>query len=598
MPPSGKNTPAKLTSFPWTYFLRELLIVLAVVALAFFSALQSRLRYEQQAKVSADNLAQLLARQVGGAVEKIDLVLRAVVRDVQQYSPAQADDTYGLELLLAQQHQLLPDAKDLLIADGEGVFRYGSAVPPGFRIEVPDRDFFRRLRDVPGAGLVIGGPFRHPVDGQWSLAFARRVSRTDGSFAGIVAASISAEHFQEMLYSLNLGARGAVALRTVEMATVARIPALPGQDAAGSQALSPQMREALVANPEQGTYVARSPFDGVERTVAYRRLAGLSLYIVVGLATEDVLAPWWDDVAQLGALSLVFILIALWLSRLARRAALREEVERVLAEEREASRRRLEQEVAQRTADLQAANRQLEGFLYALSHDLRGPLGRISSFSTLLERNYRDRLEGDGLVFLGFIRDNALRLNRLVDDLLSHARVDRQATCLEPVDLPAALAAVLEEQAGEIRDAGAVVEVDLPAVRVLADRYGLHQVLRNLLENAIKYSSGEENPRVGISGLVVDGRFRLGVRDNGIGFAMEYHDRIFKMFRRLHTHAEYAGSGVGLALVKRAMERMGGKVWAESEPGRGAIFYLEFELAGEPEEAGGPASSSSRLEGR
>lgn len=227
--------------------------------------------------------------------------------------------------------------------------------------------------------------------------------------------------------------------------------------------------------------------------------------------------------------------------------------------------------------ELLAANKQLEGFVYAASHDLKGPLARISNFSTLLERNYRDRLEGDGLMFLDFIRDNSLRLNALIDDLLSHARIDQQASQLHPTDLLSAVQVVLHEKADEIKETATVVRIDLRAVQVLANPYALHQVLHNLLENALKYSAKVAKPVIDIGGEDVEGGFRLWMRDNGIGFDMEYHDKIFEIFRRLHTYAEYAGSGVGLALVKLAMERMGGKVWAKSELGQGATFYLEFQ---------------------
>lgn len=263
----------------------------------------------------------------------------------------------------------------------------------------------------------------------------------------------------------------------------------------------------------------------------------------------------------------------------------RKEAEQSLAEERETRQRILEQQVAERTADLQAANRQLAGFLYAASHDLKGPLGRISSFSTLLERNYRDRLEGSGLLFLDFIRDNALRLTKLIDDLLTHARVDQQAARLQSIDIQAAVQAVLKDKEEDIRERGALVRLELPAAHVLADPYGLSQALNNLLENALKYSANISEPAIEIGGAAVKGGFRLWVRDNGIGFDMEYHDKIFEIFRRLHTYTEYAGSGVGLALVKRAMERMGGRVWAESEPGKGAVFYLEVLAALQETEA-------------
>lgn len=228
---------------------------------------------------------------------------------------------------------------------------------------------------------------------------------------------------------------------------------------------------------------------------------------------------------------------------------------------------------------LLAANQELEAFTFATSHDLRGPLGRINSFSTLLERNCRDLLDGDNRLFLDLIRQNATRLTHLVDDLLAHARVSQHTMELRPLDVLAIAQAIVQEKASEKRDASVEIRISLPSVRVMADTQALEQVLGNLVENAIKYSSRAPSPIVEIGGELFGDRFRLWVKDNGVGFDMKYHDKIFGMFQRLHTYTEYPGSGVGLALVKRAVDRLGGKVWAESEPGQGATFFLELQAA-------------------
>lgn len=254
----------------------------------------------------------------------------------------------------------------------------------------------------------------------------------------------------------------------------------------------------------------------------------------------------------------------------------RKQAEMALAEEREARRQILEQQVADRTDELVAANKELQGFTYAASHDLKAPLGRINSFSGLLEMKYRDRLEGDGLLFLDFIRKNATRMTVLIEDLLAHAQIEQKILDLKPMDLQKAIHAALKERDEEVRQGGVKVRLDVPTITVRANPHGFAQVLRNLLENALKYSSQAQLPVIEIGARATEGVCRLWVRDNGIGFDMVYHDRIFEIFRRLHTYEEFQGSGVGLALVRKAMERMGGRVWAESEPGRGATFHLEL----------------------
>jgi light-regulated signal transduction histidine kinase (bacteriophytochrome) len=225
---------------------------------------------------------------------------------------------------------------------------------------------------------------------------------------------------------------------------------------------------------------------------------------------------------------------------------------------------------------LAVANKELQAFTYAASHDLKAPLGRINSFSTLLEQRCRSQLDEDGLKFLEFIQQNSARLTTLVDDLLTHAQVEQQNVNLQRIDLRAAVQAVLHELKEEIVQKGAEICLDLPPVDVQADPFDLAQVLHNLLSNALKYSGVGKAPVIQIGGEARKGCFRFWVRDNGIGFDMVYRDRIFEIFRRLHAYSEYPGNGIGLALVKKAVGRMKGNVWAESRPGQGATFYVEL----------------------
>lgn len=237
----------------------------------------------------------------------------------------------------------------------------------------------------------------------------------------------------------------------------------------------------------------------------------------------------------------------------------------------------LERRVAERTAELTAANKELEGFTYAASHDMRAPLGRLSSFSTLLSRQYRDLLDGDGLLFLDLIQQNASRLNTLVEELLAHAQVGQRPPVFQPTQVLPIVQTILHERDEEIRRDGAEIRVDFPAeITVRGDPLNLGLVLRNLVENALKYSRQSQPPTIEIGGRVDDETARLWVRDNGIGIDDAHHERIFEIFRRLHSYNEYPGTGIGLALVKKAVERMAGKVWLESEPKQGATFYVEL----------------------
>ena len=236
----------------------------------------------------------------------------------------------------------------------------------------------------------------------------------------------------------------------------------------------------------------------------------------------------------------------------------------------------LEQRVRDRTARLEAANAELEAFSYSVSHDLKAPLRGIDGYSQLLWEDYRDRLDDDGRFLLSSVRQGAAQMHQLIDDLLAYSRLERRAVDDAELDLLPILAGLLAERAEEIRARSVRVDLEVPDVAVRADRDGFAQAVRNLLDNALRFTADVAEPRIEIGGRVEPARCLLWVRDNGIGFDMQYHDRIFEIFQRLHRQEEYQGTGIGLALVRKAMQRMGGRVWAESSPGVGATFYLEL----------------------
>lgn len=238
--------------------------------------------------------------------------------------------------------------------------------------------------------------------------------------------------------------------------------------------------------------------------------------------------------------------------------------------------RDLEQRVSERTQALTAAMKELESFSYAVSHDLKAPLRGIDGYSRILIEDYGDRLDEQGRRFLGNIRNGASQMHALIEDLLAYSRMERRALEASRVDLGELMRSVLTRRADEIAAASAQIVGEVPSLIVRADRQGLDLVLRNLIDNALKFSRDAKPPTITLSARSEGERIVLSVRDNGIGFDMKYHERIFEIFQRLHRSEEFAGTGVGLALVRKAMQRMGGRVWAESAPGEGACFNLEF----------------------
>ncbi len=236
----------------------------------------------------------------------------------------------------------------------------------------------------------------------------------------------------------------------------------------------------------------------------------------------------------------------------------------------------LEQRVAERTAELAAKNRELETFTYSVSHDLKAPLRGIDGYSRLLLEDHLDQLDEEGRMFLRTIRRATDRMHQLIEDLLTYSRLERRSLTTGRIDPQALVESLIAERAEEIEERGVRVTVDVPCAHVLADAEGLTQALRNLLENALKFTHETSEPQIEIGGRETEKSCILWVRDNGIGFDMKYHNRIFKIFERLHRQEDYPGTGVGLAIVHKALERIGGRTWAESKQGEGATFYLEI----------------------
>lgn len=243
----------------------------------------------------------------------------------------------------------------------------------------------------------------------------------------------------------------------------------------------------------------------------------------------------------------------------------------------------LEARVAERTAELQARHREMEAFTYSVSHDLKAPLRGIDGYSRLLQTEHLASLNEEGRFFVETIRKATVHMGRLIDDLLAYSRVERSRPTLLPLD-PLVL---IGQAVAERRQDLAGIEVHLPraedgaCTQAVGERDGVLMVLRNLVDNAIKFTAQRPERCLQIScERVVDeqgaARCRMAVRDNGPGFDMRYHDRIFEIFQRLHRAEEVDGTGVGLAIVRKAVERMNGRVWAESAPGQGATFFVEL----------------------
>jgi signal transduction histidine kinase len=228
--------------------------------------------------------------------------------------------------------------------------------------------------------------------------------------------------------------------------------------------------------------------------------------------------------------------------------------------------------LAQTMAELERSNKELEQFAYVASHDLQEPLRKIASFIGLLEERYKDSFDREAVKYLHYVVDGAKRMQALINDLLAYSRLGTKGNPFLRTDCNKVLDRVLEDLDKPIKSRGADITYDaLPTL--VADELQLGQVLQNLIGNAVKFCS-DSQPRIHISAARGDDEWIFSVRDNGIGIKEDFFDRIFVMFQRLHTQTEYPGTGIGLAVCKKIIERHGGRIWAESEVGKGSTFYF------------------------
>ena len=238
--------------------------------------------------------------------------------------------------------------------------------------------------------------------------------------------------------------------------------------------------------------------------------------------------------------------------------------------------RKAHAELEAKALELTRSNDELQQFAYVASHDLQEPLRMVSSYTQLLERRYKDKFDADAREFMGFIVEGAGRMKQLIEDLLAYSRVGTKAREFRDISTEAALAKALANLRGAQQRSNATITND-PLPDVFGDEGQLAQLFQNLVGNAIKFR-GAEDPRIHVTVRRGDGGWIFSVTDNGIGLDPEYSERIFLMFQRLHNRAEYPGTGIGLAICKKIVDRHGGRIWVDGQPGRGCTFFFTLPM--------------------
>ena len=592
---------------------RTLAIVLAAdflfIGLAVFALLQSSTQYEERAEIATQNLSHALAGRINDMVQKIDLIVRETADDVEEQFAAGRIDAKKMNATIVRHHDHLPILDGLRVVNAQGENAYGIGVTPGVRTSVADRAYFARLRSDPKAGLVISEPVVGRVSKKWSVIFARRVNRPDGSFAGLVYGTVTLGNFLDMFSAIDVGKHGTIALRDGDLALVTRYPEPEGfGNAVGKKDVSAELQRCVQVNAEAGTYRAAPNFDHIERSYSYRRVSNHSLYVIVGLACEDYTAAWRSEAAAVSSLVGMFVLGTMLWSWLAYRGWTRRTMAvRALAQQEGElleTNGKLRQAIAQSEGlaqEAKAANAAKSDFLANMSHEIRTPLNGVVGMLDLLGRTtvtpQQDR-------YVGTARRSADMLLTVINDILDFSKIEAGKLNLESVGFDFRK---LADDVGQVlaanargKDVELVVHYAPQTPRwVKGDPARVRQILTNLVGNAVKFTAqGHVLIHVSCDGLE-QGRadLHVQVQDTGIGIAPDMLAIVFDKFTQADssTTRRFGGTGLGLTICRMLAQMMQGRIWAESQVGRGSTFHfvLPLPLADEPVPAIVPASGET-----
>jgi signal transduction histidine kinase len=630
--PPGKPRRFTLRIHPWLPIAAVTgLLIAAIVPSRYYFIAELRDDALRTAQSNLSHESTALAEQADSSFKSLDLVLSSVgdyvgrkgVTDGESYRRMMSDRQTNL--LLAEKITGLPFVDALLMIDAQGRrinFSRAWPVSPG---DVSDRDYFQALKNDPNLESFISKPVKNRATGVWDIYLARRLSDPNGEFMGLLVGVLRVQSLENFFRS-TLPADGttvsllradgmllAGAPRTQELGTYP----LPDQGFGDEPASLSAAR--LLASYPLLVLASRSEESALQgwRVMAHQMAAMTGGSVLVLLIAAVVIARWRSQQAHLArvriekseaeaertkALREIEMRTVHEARLAAERTKLREvNAELTISKERaEAAIARLEAAEAElhekaRTleeyaSELKRSNSELEQFAYVASHDLQEPLRMVASYCQLLKRRYADKLDASAGEFIDFAVDGASRMQQLIKDLLAFSRVGRSGGSFEPLDMNAIVEVALGNLAGAIADSGARIERGaLP--RISGERALLAQVFQNLIGNAIKFRR-DEPPVVRISAAAAESGFaHFTVEDNGIGIDAGNLERAFVIFQRVHDREKYAGTGIGLAIVKKVIEHHGGRIWIESTVGQGSRFQFTLPIAADAEvsvEADGP----------
>lgn len=439
------------------------------------------------------------------------------------------------------------------------------------RVNLSDREHFRVHRDPAGEPLFVSKPVLGRASGRWSIQLTRRLDGPGGRFAGVLVVSLDPNYLAEVYNSVDVGKAGAVML--VGRDGIVRAASGYDPDILGQSLAQVGLVERMFAT-RAGSHRIEGPFDRRWRIASYRSLDNLPLAVWIGRSEAELLTAHGQvqNVALLVGAAITAVLGAalLVLYVLVRRQQDTAKDLSIKKAELVASRERLKRYVAD-----------LERIAEISAHDLQEPLRRVVAYAQLLSKHALSALDAEGRDYIAHVVAGAQRMRKLVQDLEAFVAVDH----LPPV---ASLAAAMDSMNAaalrlgeEVRSADVTLVVDM-LPEVAADERSLTEIFTQLVDNAIRYRAPGRKPLVHVTARCEGGQAVFAVRDNGTGIELRDRARIFEIFHRLHGFDTHPGTGMGLAIVRRMVERLGGRLWVESEPGQGSTFCFTLPLTISP----------------
>jgi signal transduction histidine kinase len=507
------------------------------------------------------SLAELGEKSLDAYFASIERALGIASQDMLD-SKGEFDVERG-DILLQRLMKAYPEMRIAIVSRPDGqILTTTEGTPRSALPSLANEPSFQRARDaiMNGPPFHIGRPFLGPVSKEWIIPLRYGVRNAGGNLAFLIGAGLPLSKPQSFWKDVPLPRNAAMALVGDDGYLRSRYPVPDSVDVARiySEARSGPLSQLVTQQnpPRSGSFEFKSAISGEDIRMVFRRLSSYPVTFYVVTPRSNLLAAWWRSVQFSYALMLVIVLGALAVYRWA--------LKRQIAWERERE---------QRIMDLQAANEELLSFSYSVSHDLRAPLRSITGFSNILHADSARQLDADGKANLERIIAAAARMTRLIDDLLSLSRVSRRELSLSSFNL----GEIAREISGQLAQTQPERRVNFsikPDMPVRADHGLMHIVMENLIGNAWKFTGKMEQAQIEIGSTASAGVTTYHVRDNGAGFDMAYAEKLFSPFQRMHHSRDFEGTGIGLATVRRVIQRHHGKVWIDSAVGRGTTVYF------------------------